>query len=62
MKLEITFELANEDTIDWDSSESMVDSLVQQLSEVVANAVEEKQIEIPGTEITDYGVGRHYEW
>lgn len=43
-------------------SDASIDSLILQLNEVIAAAVEEKQIEIPDAEIYDYEVGRRYEW
>ena len=57
MKLVIELELTDEDL-----SEASIDSLIVQLNEVVAAAVDDKQIEIPDAEITDYAIGRHYEW
>lgn len=57
MRFTVTLDLSNEDVDD-----ATVDSLVQQLNEVVAAAVEEKQIEAPNAEITDYGVTREYTW
>ena len=62
MKLEVTLDLFDEDSIDWGSSETLIDSLIQQLNEVVAIAVEEKQIELPEVEIIDYGVTRADEY
>lgn len=53
LKFEVTIELTNEDI-----GEATVDSLIQQINEVVAAAVEEKQIEIPQAEIVDYAVSR----
>jgi hypothetical protein len=57
MRFEVKLDLANEDIGD-----GSIDSLVQQLSEVIAAAVEEKQIEIPEAEIIDYGVTRADEY
>lgn len=53
MRFEIKLDLTSEDIED-----GSIDSLVQQLNEVVEAAVEEKQLEIPEAEIFDYGVTR----
>jgi hypothetical protein len=58
MKFEIVLEFTDENGLD----ESTVDSLIVQINEVVAAAVEDKQIEIPNAEIVDYGIGRIIEW
>lgn len=57
MRFEVKLEFTTEDI-----DEASVDSLIQQLNEVLAVAVEEKQLEIPEAEIVDYGVSRAYEW
>jgi len=51
MKFELKFLLDNE------ISPASIDSMQMQLTEVIATAIEEKQIEIPDAEIEDYAVG-----
>lgn len=41
-------------------SPASIDSLRLQIEEVIAAAIEEKQIEVPDAEITDYGVTIDY--
>lgn len=55
MKFEVTLELS--ETI----SARSIASLTQQIAEVIANAVEEQQIEIPEAEIIDYDTTYDYE-
>jgi hypothetical protein len=50
MKFEVSFEMDN--TV----STASIDSMREQLTEVIAAAVEDKQIEIPEAEIIDYEV------
>lgn len=57
LKFDITLELTSESV-----SDASIDSLVQQINEVVAAAIEEKQIEIPDAEIVDYAVTRDEEY
>lgn len=44
-----------------DISSASIDSLRLQIEEVIAQAIEEKQLEIPDAEIIDYGVVYDYE-
>ena len=57
LKFDITLELTSESV-----SDASIDSLVQQINEVVAAAIEEKQIEIPDAEIVDHAVTRDEEY
>ena len=41
-------------------SSASIDSLRTQMEAVIAQAIEEKQLEIPDAEITDYGVTYDY--
>ena len=42
-------------------SPASIDSLRLQIEEVIASAIEEKQLEVPDAEIIDYGVTYDYE-